>query len=154
MIKIIAPGKIKDKHMAALIDDYQKRINHYQKLEIIEVKDETINANNSSDNIKQKEGERILSKIEANDYVICLDLKGEMMDSVAFSDKIDNLVNRSNNIVFVIGGSLGIHEDVLKRANASLKLSPMTFLHQMTRLILLEQIYRAFKILHHETYHK
>ena len=154
MIKIIAPGKIKDKHMAALIDDYQKRINHYQKLEIIEVKDETINANNSSDNIKQKEGERILSKIEANDYVICLDLKGEMLDSVAFSEKIDNLVNRSNNIVFVIGGSLGIHEDVLKRANASLKLSPMTFLHQMTRLILLEQIYRAFKILHHETYHK
>ncbi len=154
MIKIIAPGKIKDKHMMALIDDYVKRINHYQKLEIIEVKDETINANNSSDNIKQKEGERILNKIEANDYVICLDLKGEMMDSIAFSEKIDNLVNRSNNIVFVIGGSLGIHEDVLKRANASLKLSPMTFLHQMTRLILLEQIYRAFKILHHETYHK
>lgn len=154
MIKIIAPGKIKDKHLMALIDDYQKRINHYQKLEIIEVKDETINANNSSDNIKQKEGERILSKVDANDYVICLDLKGEMIDSVTFSERLDDLINRSCNIAFVIGGSLGIHEDVLKRANASLKLSPMTFLHQMTRLILLEQIYRAFKILHHETYHK
>lgn len=154
MIKIIAPGKIKDKHLMALIDDYQKRINHYQKLEIIEVKDETINANNSSGNIKQKEGERILSKIDANDYVICLDLKGEMIDSVTFSERLEHLIDRSCNIVFVIGGSLGIHEDVLKRANASLKLSPMTFLHQMTRLILLEQIYRAFKILHHETYHK
>ena len=154
MIKIVAPGKIKDKHLMALIDDYQKRINHYQKLEIIEVKDETINANNSSDNIKQKEGERILSKIDANDYVICLDLKGEMIDSVTFSERLEHLIDCSCNIVFVIGGSLGIHEDVLKRANASLKLSPMTFLHQMTRLILLEQIYRAFKILHHETYHK
>lgn len=154
MIKIIAPGKIKDKHMAALIDDYVKRINHYHKLEIVEVKDETISANNSDDHIKQKEAERILNKIAPSDYVVCLDLNGKMMDSIEFSQAIEKLTERSCDTDFIIGGSLGIHECVLERSNATLKLSPMTFLHQMTRLILLEQIYRAFKILHHETYHK
>lgn len=154
MIKIVAPGKIKDKHLLALIEDYQKRINRYAKLEVIEVKDETITDNDSSDNIKNKEAQRILDKINPQDFVIVLDLKGEMIDSVSFAKRIDNYMAMGKNIVFVIGGSLGLHDTVIKRANASLKLSPMTFLHQMTRLILLEQIYRSFKILNNETYHK
>ena len=154
MIKIVAPGKIKDKHLLALIEDYQKRINRYAKLEVIEVKDETITDNDSSDNIKHKEALRILDKINPQDFVIVLDLKGEMIDSVSFAKRIDNYMAMGKNIVFVIGGSLGLHETVIARANANLKLSPMTFLHQMTRLILLEQIYRGFKILNNETYHK
>ena len=154
MIKIIAPGKIKDKHLEALIDEYLKRISKYHKIQIIEVKDEMISANDSIENIKNKEGKDILSKVNDGDYVICLDLNGKMIDSIALSKKIDETFNNHACITFIIGGSLGLSEEVLSRANYKWKLSDLTFLHQMVRYIILEQIYRSFKILNNETYHK
>ena len=153
MIKVIAVGKIKTSEIKALCDDYIKKIGHYHRVEIIEVKDEPITGNDSDEHIKDKEGERILAKINDQDYVVCLDLRGKMTDSLSFADFIDRTL-AFKNIAFVIGGSLGLAKPVLERADARLKLSDMTFLHQMARLIILEQIYRAFKILHNETYHK
>lgn len=152
MLKLICVGKVKDASLKALIDDYQKRIQKYHKLEVIEVKDEPIRDNEKE--VLDIEASRIMSKIDKDDYVIFLDLHGESLDSVSFANKIDKLFVSYSKITFVIGGSLGLGEEVRKRANYRLKLSDMTFLHQMTRLIILEQIYRCFKILNHETYHK
>ncbi len=152
MLKLICVGKVKDASLKALIDDYQKRIQKYHKLEVIEVKDEPIRDNEKE--VLDIEASRIMSKIDKDDYVILLDLHGESLDSVSFANKIDKLFVSYSKITFVIGGSLGLGEEVRKRANYRLKLSDMTFLHQMTRLIILEQIYRCFKILNHETYHK
>lgn len=152
MLKLICVGRVKDASLKALIDDYQKRIQKYHKLEITEVKDEPIRDNEKE--VLDIEASRIMSKIEKDDYVILLDLHGESLDSVSFAKKIDKLFVSYSKITFVIGGSLGLGEEVKKRANYRLKLSDMTFLHQMTRLIILEQIYRCFKILNHETYHK
>lgn len=152
MLKLICVGKVKDASLKALIDDYQKRIQKYHKLEVIEVKDEPIRDNEKE--VLDIETSRIMSKIDKDDYVILLDLHGESLNSVSFANKIDKLFVSYSKITFVIGGSLGLGEEVRKRANYRLKLSDMTFLHQMTRLIILEQIYRCFKILNHETYHK
>lgn len=152
MLKLICVGKVKDASLKALIDDYQKRIQKYHKLEVIEVKDEPIRDNEKE--VLDIEASRIMSKIDKDDYVILLDLHGESLDSVSLANKIDKLFVSYSKITFVIGGSLGLGEEVRKRANYRLKLSDMTFLHQMTRLIILEQIYRCFKILNHETYHK
>ena len=152
MLKLICVGRVKDASLKALIDDYQKRIQKYHKLEVIEVKDEPIRDNEKE--VLDIEASRIMSKIDKDDYVILLDLHGESLNSVSFANKIDKLFVSYSKITFVIGGSLGLGEEVRKRANYRLKLSDMTFLHQMTRLIILEQIYRCFKILNHETYHK
>lgn len=152
MLKLICVGKVKDASLKTLIDDYQKRIQKYHKLEVIEVKDEPIRDNEKE--VLDIEASRIMSKIDKDDYVILLDLHGESLDSVSFAKKIDKLFVSYSKITFVIGGSLGLGEEVRNRANYRLKLSDMTFLHQMTRLIILEQIYRCFKILNHETYHK
>lgn len=152
MLKLICVGRVKDASLKALIDDYQKRIQKYHKLEVIEVKDEPIRDNGKE--VLDIEASRIMSKIDKDDYVILLDLHGESLDSISFAKKIDKLFVSYSKITFVIGGSLGLGEEVIKRANYRLKLSDMTFLHQMTRLIILEQIYRCFKILNHETYHK
>ena len=152
MIKVIAVGKVKDRHLSALIEDYVKRISRYHKIEVIEVKDEPITDNEKA--VLDKEGQRALAKIDANDYVILLDLHGKSIDSLSLAAKIDSLFNTHSKIAFVIGGSLGLSEELLRRADERIKLSDLTFLHQMTRLILLEQIYRSFKILNHETYHK
>lgn len=152
MIKLISIGKIKDKHLKALIDDYALKISRYHKLEMIEVKDESITSDEKK--VLDIEASRVLEKIGNDEYVILLDLHGKMMDSVAFANKIDQLFVHYSKITFVIGGSLGLGNELLNRANERLKLSEMTFLHQMTRLILLEQIYRGFKILNNETYHK
>ena len=152
MLKLICVGRVKDASLKALIDDYQKRIQKYHKLEITEVKDEPIRDNEKE--VLDIEASKIMSKIDKDDYVILLDLHGESLDSVSFAKKIDKLFVSYSKITFVIGGSLGLGEEVRKRANYRLKLSDMTFLHQMTRLIILEQIYRCFKILNHETYHK
>ena len=152
MLKLICVGRVKDASLKALIDDYQKRIQKYHKLEVIEVKDEPIRDNGKE--VLDIEASRIMSKIDKDDYVILLDLHGESLNSVSFANKIDKLFVSYSKITFVIGGSLGLGEEVKKRANFRLKLSDMTFLHQMTRLIILEQIYRCFKILNHETYHK
>lgn len=152
MIKLISVGKIKDKHLKALIDDYALKISRYHKLEMVEVKDESITTDEKK--VLDIEASRVMEKISNDEYVILLDLHGKMMDSVAFANKIDQLFVHYSKITFVIGGSLGLGKELLNRANERLKLSEMTFLHQMTRLILLEQIYRGFKILNNETYHK
>ena len=152
MIRVIGIGKIKDSNLTSLIDDYAKKINKYHKFEIVEVKDEPIRDNDSK--TLDIEAQRALKLIDDKDYVILLDLHGKTLDSVSFSDKIDNIFNQYPRITFVIGGSLGLGGALLDRANYRLKLSDMTFLHSMTRLILVEQIYRAFKIQNGETYHK
>lgn len=152
MIKIIGIGKIKDKNLQALIDDYAKKINRYHKIEVIEVKDEPIKDDEKS--VLDIEADRALSKIKDGEYVILLDLHGKATDSVSFAKHLDSLFIKNSHLTFVIGGSLGLGEKLINRADERLKLSEMTFLHGMTRLILLEQIYRGFKILNNETYHK
>ena len=152
MIRLICVGKIKDKNLNALIEDYVTKIRRYHKFEIVEVKDEPITDNETA--VLEKEGERVLSKINDDEYVILLDLHGKMIDSVSLAEKIDRLFISHSKICFVIGGSLGLSDKLRKRADEKLKLSDLTFLHQMSRLIILEQIYRCFKILNHETYHK
>lgn len=152
MIKIVCVGKLKDKNLESLINDYIKKINKYHKLEVVEVKDEPIICDEKS--VLDKEGKRVLDKIGNDEYVILLDLHGKSIDSISLANKIDKLFISNSKITFVIGGSLGLSDDLRKRANEAIKLSDLTFLHQMTRLILLEQIYRSFKILNHETYHK
>ncbi len=152
MIKIVCVGRIKDKNLKNLIDDYALKISRYHRLEIIEVKDESIG--NDEKAVLSVEADRLLEKIRDDEYVILLDLQGSSIDSLGLADKLDKLFIRNPRITFVIGGSLGLDDRLRRRANESLKLSNLTFLHQMSRLILLEQIYRSFKILNHETYHK
>ena len=152
MIKIVCVGKVKDRNLSALIDDYGKRINRYHKMEIIEVKDEPIRDDEKT--VLDIEAKRVLNSIGNDEYVILMDLHGKSIDSLSLAKKIDKLFIQFPKITFVIGGSLGLGEALLKRADEKIKLSDLTFLHQMTRLILLEQIYRCFKILNNETYHK
>ncbi|MBQ6125500.1 MAG: 23S rRNA (pseudouridine(1915)-N(3))-methyltransferase RlmH [Erysipelotrichaceae bacterium] len=152
MIKIVCVGRIKDRNLKNLIDDYASKISHYHRLEMIEVKDESIGSDEKA--VLSVEADRILEKIRDDEYVILLDLHGKSIDSLSLAEKLDKLFIRNPRIVFVIGGSLGLDDRLRRRADESLKLSDLTFLHQMTRLILLEQIYRSFKILNHETYHK
>lgn len=157
-IKIIAVGKVKENFLKDGILEYEKRISGYSKIEIIEVDDSKVKDNpNESEILKviNEEGKRILSKIKDSDYVINLDLNKKEMDSIEFSKFLNQkLVENGASVTFVIGGSYGLSADIKSRANYSFSLSKMTFLHQMTRLILLEQIYRAFKILNNEIYHK
>ena len=154
-IKIICVGKIKDTYLNQGISEYLKRLSGYSSVEIIEVKDEKIVSNNSDEKIKEIEGNRILEKISEKDYVILLDLKGKQLSSEELADKIDNLISGGiGNYCFVIGGSLGNGENVKKRANFLISFSKLTYTHQMIRLLLLEQIYRVFKINNNEVYHK
>ena len=152
MIKLVCVGKIKNKHLEALINDYIEKISHYHKIKVIEVKDEPIKDNNKA--VLNKEADNVLKHIDSSDYLILLDLHGKQIDSVKFASKLDRLFINNSTITFVIGGSLGLGETLIKRSNERLSLSEMTFLHQMTRLIILEQIYRCFKINNNETYHK
>ncbi|MCS4472178.1 23S rRNA (pseudouridine(1915)-N(3))-methyltransferase RlmH [Clostridium botulinum] len=157
-ISIISVGKIKEKFLKAAIDEYSKRLSKYCKLNIIEVTDEKTpdNASFKEENIiKEKEGNLILKHIKDNSFVIALDLKGKSITSEEFSGLIENCRLKGNStITFVIGGSLGLSEQVLSRANYKLSFSKMTFPHQLFRVMLLEQIYRAFRILCREPYHK
>ncbi|MBP2031900.1 23S rRNA (pseudouridine1915-N3)-methyltransferase [Clostridium algifaecis] len=157
-ITLITVGKIKEKYLKEAIGEYSKRLSRYCKLNIVELQDEKTpeNASEKDENIiKEKEGERILKHINDSMYVIALDLKGNMLTSNEFSDFIGNLGLRGNsNLAFVIGGSLGISREILNRANYKLCFSKMTFPHQLFRVILLEQIYRGFKIMKGEPYHK
>ena len=157
-ITVIAPGKLKEKYWTMAIDEYSKRLSRYCKLELIQVADEKTTEGASlaeEEAVKDREGERILAKIPDGAYVIALAIEGKMLDSVGLSEKIEQLgLHGTSNIVFLIGGSLGLSSAVLKRADFKLSFSPMTFPHQMMRVILLEQIYRAYRILHHEPYHK
>lgn len=145
MIKIICVGKIKERYLQELIQDYQKRINKYHKLEIIEVKDE--------DNL-EKEKENILKVLDKRDYIITLEIEGKNYTSIEFANHIDELFVKTSNITFIIGSSLGIHSSIKSLKKESISFSKMTFPHGLFRGILLEQIYRSFKINNHETYHK
>jgi 23S rRNA (pseudouridine1915-N3)-methyltransferase len=156
-IKIISVGKIKEKYFVDGVKEYSKRLSKYTKLEMIEVDDEKAPeglSDKEKENIKDKEGEKILAKI-SNEYVIVLAIEGKMQDSVEFAKFIYNIFSYENSdICFVIGGSLGLGSKVYERANSKFSFSMMTFPHQMMKLILLEQIYRGFRINNNEPYHK
>ena len=157
-IKIIAVGKIKENYLKEGIEEYLIRLKPYAKVEIIEVPDSKVkDSPNDFDinKVKNEEGKRILDKIKSDEVVINLDLNKKELDSVEFAHFLQSKIeNGGASVTFVIGGSYGLSDEIKERANASISLSKMTFLHQMTRLILLEQIYRSFKILNNETYHK
>ncbi|WP_455683476.1 23S rRNA (pseudouridine(1915)-N(3))-methyltransferase RlmH [Thomasclavelia sp.] len=157
-IKIICVGKLKEKYLVAGVSEYLKRLRAYCKVEVCEVSDESIPDNCSLANemiIKSKEGRKILDKIKQDDYVILLDVAGKEIDSVMLSKQMEDcMISGKSTIDFVIGGSLGHGQEIIDRANFRLSFSKMTFPHQLMRLILVEQIYRAFKIIKNESYHK
>ena len=147
MIKIITVGKLKEKYLIEAKEEYQKRISKYTKLEIIEINDE------KEEIALKKEEENILKHIK-NEFVITLEIEGKELDSLEFAKCTDNLLAKYSNITFVIGGSYGLGNKIKERSNLALSFSKMTFPHQLFRIILLEQLYRAFKINNNETYHK
>jgi len=149
MIKVICVGKIKEKFYREAIEEYLKRLSKYTKVEIIEVMDEP----NIEKALKIEE-ERISKHIKDNDYVITLEIEGKELSSLELASKISNTFINYSNIVFVIGGSYGMSDIIKKRSNFALSFSKMTFPHQLFRVVLLEQIYRAFKINNNENYHK
>lgn len=157
-ITLITVGKIKEKYFTDAIAEYAKRLSRYCKLEIVEVADEKTpdNASEGLENqIKEKEGERIFSKVPDNAYVVALAIDGKQLSSEELADKMEKWnVNGVSHLVFIIGGSLGLTQKVLNRADYSLSFSKMTFPHQLMRVVLLEQIYRSFRIRNHEPYHK
>lgn len=144
MIKIICVGKVKEKYLQDAISDYMKRLSKYHKVQIIELDDSNIN----------EEKYKILKTIDNKDYVISLDIEGKQLSSMELAETIDKTFITNSNICFVIGGSYGLAVEVKNRANFSLSFSKLTFPHQLFRVILLEQIYRSFKIMNNETYHK
>lgn len=157
-ISILTVGKIKEKFYRDAIGEYEKRLSRYCKLDIVEVADEKTPEHASAaenQKILEKEGERILANVRDNTYVIILAIKGKMLDSVELSQKISDLtVSGISDITFIIGGSLGLSDKVVKRGDFLLSFSPMTFPHQLMRVILLEQIYRSYRIANNEPYHK
>ncbi|MBQ3253171.1 MAG: 23S rRNA (pseudouridine(1915)-N(3))-methyltransferase RlmH [Acholeplasmatales bacterium] len=157
-ISIISVGNIKEKYLKDAISEYSKRLSKYTKIEFINVSDEAINDNPSQkeiDIIKNKEGEKILKVLPSNSYKIALELKGNMLSSEELASKLLNIFSYHNaNISFIIGGSLGLSKNVLEVVDYKLCFSKMTFPHQLMQVILLEQVYRAFKINNNETYHK
>ncbi|WP_438313916.1 23S rRNA (pseudouridine(1915)-N(3))-methyltransferase RlmH [Sporosarcina sp. FA9] len=157
-ITIVTVGKLKEKYLKMGIEEFTKRLGAYAKVTIIEVPDEKAPESLSDADmeiVKKKEGERILSKIGADVYVIALAIDGKMKTSEQLAADMESLMTYGRSkVAFVIGGSLGLHNDVLKRADELLSFSKMTFPHQMMKLILVEQIYRAFRIMKGEPYHK
>lgn len=158
MIRIIACGKAKKGWMKQGIDEYAERIRPYDRIEIIETADEKAPETNSeaeNELVKKAEGQRLLKQIRDDDYVILLDLAGREMTSEALAEKMESLYSTSHNrIDFVIGGSLGLSPEVIRRADLRWKLSANTFPHQLCRILVLEQIYRSFRIRRNEPYHK
>lgn len=157
-ITLVTVGKLKERYWTDAVSEYSKRLSRYCRLEILQTADEKTPDHASQaleEQIKEKEGQRILSLIPDDAYVIALAIEGVMMDSEHLADMIGRLcVNGTGHIVFVIGGSLGLSGQVLKRADFHLSFSKMTFPHQLMRVILLEQIYRSYRILNHQPYHK
>lgn len=157
MITILAVGKMKDKSLQGITDEYVKRLSTFDRVQIIEVRDEP-NRNTDRERevllTKQREGERVLSKIRNGDFVILLDLHGKEWDSETFAENLGKWHEQRRNLTFVIAGSLGPSPALVKRADVRWKLSSLTFTHLMTRALVLEQIYRGFMILNHRTYHK
>ena len=157
-ITILCVGQIKEKYFRDAIAEYSKRLSRYCKLQVIEVADEKTKENASEaecDLIRKKEGERLLKHIKDTDYCITLEIGGKMLDSEGLSREMNRLgVMGNSNIVFVIGGSIGLDTAILKRSDYALSFSKMTFPHQLMRVILLEQIYRSYRIMQGEPYHK
>lgn len=157
-ISIVCVGKIKEKFFKDAINEYMKRLSKFCKIEIMEVQDEKTEENlseNAEEEIRVKEGKRILKVLPENAYMILLAIKGEELESVAFARKIEKLsVSGVSHIAFVIGGSLGTSKEIYDRADLLLSFSKMTFPHQLMRVVLLEQVYRAYKIINGEPYHK
>ena len=144
MIKIICIGKIIENYLKDAINDYQKRISKYHKIEIVELPDSNID----------NEKELIKKNINPKDYIITMEIEGNMLSSIELSEKIDKTFITNPNITFIIGGSTGLHQEIKNMSNYKLSFSKLTFPHQLFRVILLEQIYRSFKILNNESYHK
>ena len=157
-ITVITVGKIKEKYFTMAIDEYSKRLSSYVMLEIVEVADEKTpdGASETEERlIREKEGERILKALKEDSYIITLEIEGKMLDSVELSQKINQIgVSVKGHITFIIGGSLGLSDEVKSRADYKLSFSKMTFPHQLMRVVLLEQIYRSYRILGNEPYHK
>ena len=156
-ITVICVGKIKEKFFTDAINEYVKRLSRFAKTEIIEVKDEKIPDNASGkecEQILEKEGDAILSKIPKGSYVVSLCIEGTEMSSPALADKIKYISMESSHITFIIGGSLGLWEEIKKLSKLRLSFGKMTLPHQLMRVVLLEQVYRGFKILANESYHK
>ena len=157
-ITLVTVGKIKEKFFEDAIKEYSKRLSRYCKLEILQVADEKTPEGASEAvelQIKEKEGQRILSLIRDDAYVIALAIEGKMLDSEELAERIEKFgVSGISQIVFVIGGSLGLSAQVMKRADYALSFSRMTFPHQLMRVVLLEQIYRSYRIMNHQPYHK
>ncbi len=157
-VTVIAVGKLKEKYWQDAVKEYSKRLGKYCRFNIVEVRESLLRGNPSAadeEAVKIAEGQEILSKIKSSDYVITLEIKGKGLSSTELAKRIDDLaIMGKSSIVFVIGGSLGLSQEVSSRADFKLSFSAMTFPHQMMRVILLEQIYRSFKIIRNETYHK
>ena len=157
-ISVIAVGKIKEKYLKDAITEYSKRLSRYCKLEVIEVADEKTPEQASEaveESIRAKEGERLLKHIRDDMYVITLEIGGKMLTSEEFAEKIETLgVQGKSSIAFVIGGSIGLGKEVLRRSDFALSFSKMTFPHQLMRVVLLEQVYRGYRIINGEPYHK
>ena len=157
-ITLLTVGKIKEKYLKDAIAEYSKRLSRYCKLEIMEVADEKTpdHASETVENaIRDKEGERILKYVKEDAFVITLEINGKMLTSEQLAEKINNLgVQGTSHIIFIIGGSIGLGQAVLNRSDYALSFSKMTFPHQLLRVILLEQIYRSYRIINHEPYHK
>ena len=157
-INIVCVGKIKEKFLNEAIKEYSKRLSRFCVLKIIEIGDEKIPespSKNLEDLIKNKEGHNILSQIKKDSYTIALDLNGKEYDSISLSRHIDSIcLNQNSTINFIIGGSLGLSDEVLHFCNESICFSKLTFPHQLFRVFVLEQLYRSFKIINNETYHK
>lgn len=154
-IKIIATGKTREKYLQEAQKEYEKRLSRFCTLEIVEISAEEILDEKLSDKYKKLEGERILKHIKDNSFVITLEIKGKTFSSEEFAKKLNDISSEGHNeIVFIIGGANGLDNEVSKRANLKLSFSTMTFTHQMIRILLLEQIYRAFKINNNESYHR
>ena len=157
-IAIISVGKLKEKYLKMGIEEYTKRLGSYAKIDLVEVADEKAPENLSDADmeiVKKKEGERILAKIGADVYVIALAIEGKMKTSEQLASDMEALMTYGRSkVAFVIGGSLGLHEDVMKRSDEKLSFSKMTLPHQLMKLVLVEQVYRAFRIIKNEPYHK
>lgn len=151
MIKIITVGTIKEKYLKEAIEEYKKRLSKYTALELIEVKDEGFVEEKKAMTL---EAEKILKYISPRDYIITMEIEGNMYTSEEFSKKLDKIQTENSNIVFIIGGSYGLSDEVKSKAKLHLSFSKMTFPHQLFRIFLLEQIYRAYKIINNESYHK
>ena len=157
-VKVIAVGKLKEKYLKKGIEEYAKRLGAYTKFEIVEVADEEAPENLSQaemNQVKALEGDRILQKLSSQEVVFALDLNGKQMTSEDFAQTLeDKMTYGQSKLTFIIGGSLGLSQDVLDRAQHRLSFGPMTFPHQVMRLIIAEQVYRAFRIIRNEPYHK